>query len=65
MEGGPLTFVIGQTLEEIERVVIIETFKSSGRNRTRTAKILGISVRNLYSKLKAIEKSAPEVKSGS
>jgi DNA-binding NtrC family response regulator len=43
---------VGMSLEEVEREMIARTLESTGRNRTRTARILGISRRALYNKIK-------------
>lgn len=42
---------VGMTLQELEKRMILETLESNKNNRTKTAKILGISVRTLYNKL--------------
>lgn len=47
-----VSFVPGTKLSEIERVVILETLKQKGFNRTHTAKALGIGIRTLQRKLK-------------
>ena len=39
------------TLEEVERDHIVDTLKTANGNRAQAAKMLGISVRNLYRKL--------------
>lgn len=44
--------LIGKTLEEIERWAIKNTLILANHNREETARILGISERNLYRKLK-------------
>lgn len=44
-------FLIGSTLRDIERWAIEETLKITAGNREETARILGISERNLYRKL--------------
>jgi len=44
--------LIGRTLEEIERMAIVETLKLTQGNRERAAKVLGIGARTLYRKLK-------------
>ncbi len=41
----------GITLHEMEKRLILETFETSGNNRTKTASLLGISVRTLRNKL--------------
>lgn len=47
-----LTVPIGAPLHEIEQAVILETLKSCGGNKTRTATILGISPKTLHLKLR-------------
>lgn len=47
-----ISSLVGQTLEEIEREVILETLQTQDGNRSTTAKILGISEKTLYNKLK-------------
>lgn len=43
------------SLEEMERAFILNTLKIANGNRAQTAKLLGISVRNLYRKLETYE----------
>ena len=52
-------------LGDVERVVILRTLKKTNGNRTQAARLLGISVRTLYTKLREYEaskqqKSQPE-----
>ena len=51
--GGAQTLrvPIGTPLEEIERLVIQETLKSTGGNKQRAADLLGIAARTIYRKL--------------
>jgi DNA-binding NtrC family response regulator len=42
---------VGRTLAEVERDLILDTLKHCLGNRTRTANILGISIRTLRNKL--------------
>ena len=42
------SFLIGKTLKEVERWATEQTLKLANNNRKETAKILGISERNLY-----------------
>ncbi|HEY4255322.1 MAG TPA: helix-turn-helix domain-containing protein [Chlamydiales bacterium] len=39
------------TLHELEKRLILETFDTQSQNRTKTASILGISIRTLRNKL--------------
>ncbi|PJD97001.1 MAG: two-component system response regulator [Parachlamydia sp.] len=45
------TFPVGMTLQELEKRLIIETLQAQSNNRTKTAEVLGISVRTLRNKL--------------
>lgn len=47
-----ITLRPGTSLDEMERVVILETLKLKNFNRTHTAKTLGIGIRTLQRKLK-------------
>jgi two-component system response regulator AtoC len=42
---------VGTSLDAIERSVILATFESLGRDKRRTAAVLGISLKTLYSRL--------------
>lgn len=46
-----VTFRPGMSLSEIERIVIMETLKRCAGNKTRTAAVLGISLKTLYNRL--------------
>jgi len=48
---GDLMATFGDTLADVEREHILTTLKACDGNRTRTAKLLGISVRCLRMKL--------------
>lgn len=43
--------LVGMTLDEMERKLIIETLQANENNRTKTAEMLGISIRTLRNKL--------------
>lgn len=47
-----LKSMVGVSLDELERVFILETLRSTGGNREETAKILGLGERTLYRRLK-------------
>jgi DNA-binding NtrC family response regulator len=49
-DGGPAPLV-GRTVADVERELILETLKHCGGNRTHAANILGISIRTLRNKL--------------
>jgi len=50
-EGGEEVVKPGQSLMEIEKVLILKTLEAYRGNRSRTAKVLGISTRTLRNKL--------------
>jgi DNA-binding NtrC family response regulator len=50
-----ISIVPGTTMAEIERIVIAETLKMCGYNKTACAKKLDIGLRTLYRKLKELE----------
>ncbi len=45
---------VGMTLEDVEKEMIRQTLESTGWNRTRAARILGVSLRTLQRKIKQI-----------
>ena len=47
---GP-TPLVGRTVADVERELILETLRHCGGNRTHGANILGISIRTLRNKL--------------
>jgi two-component system, NtrC family, response regulator HydG len=49
-ESG-VAFKPGMSLSEVERMVIVETLKCFAGNKTRTAAVLGISLKTLYNRL--------------
>lgn len=51
-QSPTITIEIGTHLSEIERKIILVSLESTGNNRTRAAKLLGISRRALYNKLR-------------
>ncbi len=52
MPGGPVTALVGKTMEQVERELILETLAHTLGNRTHAATILGISIRALRNKLR-------------
>jgi DNA-binding NtrC family response regulator len=46
-----VTFRIGTSLEEAERVLILRTLAAAGNNKTQAAQTLGISLKTLHNKL--------------
>jgi two-component system response regulator FlrC len=51
-ESGKRTGMVGRTIEEMERELILDTLGHCLGNRTQAAQILGISIRTLRNKLK-------------
>jgi two-component system response regulator FlrC len=51
-EGNILEGLVGRTLLEVERRLILKTLEHCHGNRTHTARLLGISLRSLRNKLR-------------
>jgi DNA-binding NtrC family response regulator len=51
-EGNILEGLVGRTLLEVERRLILKTLEQCHGNRTHTARLLGISLRSLRNKLR-------------
>ncbi|HET7874135.1 MAG TPA: sigma-54 dependent transcriptional regulator [Methylomirabilota bacterium] len=51
--ANEITFSIGTSLDEVEKGLILRTLAALGNNKTRTAEMLGISLKTLHNKLKA------------
>ena len=51
-EASGVEGLVGRTLLEVERKLILKTLEHCGGNRTRAARVLGISLRNLRNKLR-------------
>jgi DNA-binding NtrC family response regulator len=49
---GPASGLVGHTVAEIERTLIVDTLRHTLGNRTHAASILGISIRTLRNKLR-------------
>ena len=47
-----IPMLIGSTVEEIERELVLQTLARCDGNRTRAARVLGISVRTLRNKIR-------------
>jgi len=52
--AATLTFRVGTSLAEVERVVLQRTLEAKRGNKKRTAEVLGISRRALYNKLRRL-----------
>jgi DNA-binding NtrC family response regulator len=51
-EASGVEALVGHTLLDVERRLILKTLERCDGNRTRTARMLGISLRNLRNKLR-------------
>ena len=51
LDPGTISLKVGETLDDMERDIIMKTLEAEGGNRTNTATVLGISVRTLRNKL--------------
>lgn len=59
--GGSTTALVGRTVADVERELIIDTLQHCLGNRTHAANILGISIRTLRNKLKLYGESGVAV----
>lgn len=57
--------LVGRTVEDVERELILDTLNHCLGNRTQAAQVLGISIRTLRNKLNQYGESAPSPKTGS
>jgi DNA-binding NtrC family response regulator len=55
--GAGVESLVGRTVGDVEKELIITTLGSLGGNRSKAAEILGISIRTLHNKLKEYEQS--------
>jgi DNA-binding NtrC family response regulator len=56
--------LVGRTVEDVEKELIIDTLNHCLGNRTQAAQVLGISIRTLRNKLKQYNEEAPARKIG-
>ena len=47
-----IPFLIGSTVEEVERALVVQTLARCDGNRTHAARVLGLSVRTLRNKIR-------------
>ena len=57
--------LVGRTVEEVEKELIIDTLDHCLGNRTQAAQVLGISIRTLRNKLKQYGEEPTGTKTGS
>ncbi len=62
--SGPPLFRIGMRMDELEKNAILGTLDEVGGNRTRAARMLGISLRTLQRKLKDYSGLQPDGRAG-
>jgi two-component system response regulator HydG len=55
LEGRGVYLPIGLSLDEAERLLLVETLKATGGDKSLAAKILGVATRTVYRKLNAME----------
>lgn len=60
-ETGGTAGMVGRTVADVEKNLIIDTLKHTLGNRTHAANILGISIRTLRNKLKQYSEEGTEV----
>jgi DNA-binding NtrC family response regulator len=51
-ELSGIQFPLGTTVERVEELLILQTLERTNNNKTRTAELLGISLKTLHNKLK-------------
>ncbi len=63
--AGKRSDLVGRTVDDVERELILDTLNHCLGNRTQAAQILGISIRTLRNKLNQYNDAAPLPKTGS
>jgi DNA-binding NtrC family response regulator len=53
VSGNSLTVPLGTSLNEAEKQLILRTLAAQDNNKTRAARVLGISLKTLHNKLRA------------
>ena len=54
-EDDKIVLPVGSSMEEIERLAILQTLKKTGGDKELTARLLGIGLATLYRRLKEME----------
>jgi DNA-binding NtrC family response regulator len=57
---GPLTFVVGTRLEDVEKRIILATLNHYRGSKKRAAQVLGVSLKTLYNRLNEYQSSVDE-----
>ena len=55
-----ITVPVGASIAQAERQLILATFVRYGRNKERTAAVLGVSLKTLYNRLKEFAVESPD-----
>ena len=55
-----ITVRVGTSIAQVERQLILATFAHYGRNKERTAAVLGVSLKTLYNRLKEFADESPD-----
>ena len=56
-----IPLLIGSTVDEVERELVLQTLARCDGNRTRASRVLGLSVRTLRNKIRTYASSGIEV----
>ncbi len=59
--GEAISLLIGSTVGEVERALVVQTLACCDGNRTHAARILGLSVRTLRNKIRIYSAEGIEV----
>ena len=57
--GGQRNELVGRTVDDVEKELILDTLSHCLGNRTQAAQVLGISIRTLRNKLKIYNEEGP------
>jgi len=60
VEGDSIRIRVGPQLSEVEQAYIDLVLKHTNNNKTRAAQILGVSLRTLHNRVRAVSEAAPE-----
>ncbi|WP_147300607.1 sigma-54-dependent transcriptional regulator [Lysobacter silvisoli] len=60
-DPGSVSFRVGMSYADIERQMLLKTLAHFGRDRTRTARALGVSVRTIHNQIARLRESGHQV----